>query len=288
MKSKITILFSLVFLLMLPLCRGQTTGGQWLPDDDTFSSATELQKFKNMKGVPFYVDRHTGRVLVDIGTNLTFTGTVNTGTNSWITGFAPGVTLPAFTATPSFNPVSSAVAPVYVQPLPSTNYTSGNLPISTNYVGGFTSICRGAISNDTSASYGIGDVYAAVFTCTNAARTAGGGVTWQSFKLFTGDDAQFDFEVFMFTQVPASLGLSNTVWSVSTADLASYCCGKMTSLDFPNGWSDLGTNRMFAADFVKSMQAAPGTNNFFMAIRTLTTATQGTNQPSVRLGFWPD
>lgn len=82
MKSKITALFSLVFLLMLPLCRGQTTGGQWLPADDTFYSITELQKFSNMKGVPFYVDRHTGRVLVDIGTNLTFTGTVNTATNN--------------------------------------------------------------------------------------------------------------------------------------------------------------------------------------------------------------
>lgn len=73
-------LFPLVFLLSVISVYGASPGGAWV-DAGGYSMTLELQRHNNVGGVPFYVDRNTGRVLVDIGTNITITGTVVTATN---------------------------------------------------------------------------------------------------------------------------------------------------------------------------------------------------------------
>jgi hypothetical protein len=159
---------------------------------------------------------------------------------------------------------------------------------STNLVGGFTVVCRGAITNDSNAgNYAVGDVYSAIFTCTNATRVVGGTGTLQSFKLFMGDNTNFNFEAFLFNAIPASLTQTNTVWSVSNADMQNYCVGYFNSTNY--AWSSTGTNQIFTANNLgQPFVAAAADRNLYLALRINSIAPAGTNTTGVRLGFWQD
>ena len=163
------------------------------------------------------------------------------------------------------------------------NSASSPIPIV-----GLTTVCRGSITNDLTAPYSVGDVYIALFTCTNAARVNGGTVTWQSFKLFMGDLTNFNFEAFLFNAVPASYTQMNTAWVVSNADMQNSCVGYFNSTDYK--WSALGTtNYIFTANnLAQPSVCATGSRDLYLAIKVNSVVPAGTNTTGVRLVFWQD
>jgi hypothetical protein len=145
-------------------------------------------------------------------------------------------------------------------------------------------LCAGPLVVDIVLAYTNGNVLATLFICTNAVTTTGGKATLKSFQLISGDDVASAFQVFLFSQPPASLTALNTLWQVSTADLDAYGYGPMNI--GAEAFVDLGTNQVFATNNVGLLVKA-ATNDVFLAIRWTGTVA-ATNTFHVKLGFIQD